>query len=55
MDDADVEAVVPNLMLEFSCPFGGFKQSGAGRGLEPEGMAAYLEVTSISLPVGFEP
>jgi len=42
-------------MLEFSCPFGGFKQSGVGRELGPEGLAGYLEAKSISLPAGFEP
>ncbi len=31
-------------------PFGGFKQSGLGRELGPEGLAAYLEPRSIGLP-----
>jgi aldehyde dehydrogenase (NAD+) len=31
-------------------PFGGFKQSGLGRELGPEGLAEYLEARSIGLP-----
>jgi aldehyde dehydrogenase (NAD+) len=31
-------------------PFGGFKQSGLGRELGPEGLAEYLELRSIGLP-----
>jgi acyl-CoA reductase-like NAD-dependent aldehyde dehydrogenase len=33
-----------------SVPFGGFKQSGIGRELGPEGLAAFLEPRSIGLP-----
>jgi betaine-aldehyde dehydrogenase len=31
-------------------PFGGFKNSGIGRELGPEGLQAYLEIQSISIP-----
>lgn len=41
---------VNGFMLEFACPFGGFKSSGLGRELGPEGLQAYLEYQSISLP-----
>lgn len=38
--------------LDFSCPFGGFKNSGMGRELGPEGLEAYLEAKTISFPGG---
>ena len=43
---------VNGFMLEFGCPFGGFKGSGLGRELGPEGLEAYLELQSVSLPAG---
>jgi betaine-aldehyde dehydrogenase len=38
--------------LDFSCPFGGFKSSGMGRELGPEGLEAYLELKTVSFPAG---
>lgn len=46
---------INGLGLNPAAPFGGFKQSGIGRELGPEGLQPYLETKSVSLPAGFQP
>jgi aldehyde dehydrogenase (NAD+) len=46
---------VNGMGMDFSSPFGGFKDSGLGRELGPEGLVEYLESKTIVLPQGFEP
>ena len=47
-----VVAINSAMLLDFRSPFGGFKKSGIGRELGPEGIAPYTEYQSIILPMG---
>jgi aldehyde dehydrogenase (NAD+) len=41
--------------IDFTTPFGGFKESGVGREFGPEGLETFLEKKSIALPAGYTP
>jgi aldehyde dehydrogenase (NAD+) len=41
--------------IDFSTPFGGYKESGVGREFGPEGLESFLEKKSIALPADFTP
>jgi acyl-CoA reductase-like NAD-dependent aldehyde dehydrogenase len=43
---------VNGLALDPAMPFGGVKQSGLGREMGPEGLAAYQELRTITVPAG---
>ena len=45
-------AVNSGMIVDLRSPFGGFKKSGIGRELGPEGLACYTEYQSIILPPG---
>ena len=43
---------VNGYMLDFTLPFGGFKQSGIGREFGVEGLAENTELKAIAVPAG---
>jgi gamma-glutamyl-gamma-aminobutyraldehyde dehydrogenase len=47
-----VVAINSSMILDFNSPFGGFKKSGIGRELGPEGIGPYTEYQTIVLPAG---
>jgi betaine-aldehyde dehydrogenase len=42
-----VQSINSNTSVRVSTPFGGFKQSGYGRELDPHALEAYTELKSI--------
>jgi betaine-aldehyde dehydrogenase len=42
-------------ILDFAAPFGGYKESGLGRELGPEGLASFLISKSVSMPFDYTP
>jgi betaine-aldehyde dehydrogenase len=47
-----VVTINSSMILDFNSPFGGFKKSGIGRELGPEGIAPWTELQSVILPPG---
>ncbi|MEO7330606.1 MAG: aldehyde dehydrogenase, partial [Minicystis sp.] len=46
---------VNGYLLDFAAPFGGHKESGLGRELGPEGLDAFLQAQSVSMPFDYAP
>jgi acyl-CoA reductase-like NAD-dependent aldehyde dehydrogenase len=47
--------LVNGYAMEWSSPFGGYKNLGLGRELGPEGLEGHLEYKPINMPAGTEP
>ena len=41
---------INGFMVEFNCPFGGYKDSGLGREAGPEGLDEYFELKTVAIP-----
>jgi betaine-aldehyde dehydrogenase len=46
---------VNGYVLDFATPFGGYKESGVGREMGPEGLAAFCELKSVNMPYDYVP
>jgi len=46
---------VNGYVLDFATPFGGYKESGLGREMGPEGLSAFCELKSVNMPFDWQP